>query len=682
MLSLTSGTELARFRRGTLPKLAVVVMLTIPLLYGALYLWAFWNPTARLDALPVALVNADQGATRDGSPVRAGDELVAQLEKSDSLDWRTVDAKKASDGLRAGDYYFAVTIPAGFSADLVSAGGDDPRSAQLEVTYDDANSFIATTLGRSAMNEVRDAVAASAGREAVDRVLVGLGAARDGFAQAGDGAVRLRDGAAALDDGTAQLAAGAQSAHAGAQQLASGAADAAGGATTLRDGAASLANGAAGTSAGAHHLADGAATAAGSATSLRDGTAQVAAGAHDAVTQVGDVASSLGDLQGGLGKIGAYLSGQAAAGDQTAAALASALHDSAASLPSAAELASIQQRLGQLDQGAAATAAGASQLADGLGTLSSSARSLANGTDAVAQGADRVSSGAASLATGVATLHSGAEQLADATGRLASGARDAESGAAQLKDGSDALTSGLTDGASSIPADSAATRDARAAAISHPVDIASSDVAPAKSLGEGFAPLFLPLALFVGGIITWLLLRPLPTRALATPAAGWRVALAGYLPAALVGVGQVVVLTGVVALALGLSIGHPLGAVAFLVLVAAAFLALQQALVSLLGSAAGKVAMIALLMLQLTSASGTYPVETTPGFFRAIHPFLPMSYAVQGLRELITGTPGPRTWTAVAVLAAVLLASLAATSWKAARMRTWTVARLHPALTI
>ena len=63
-------------------------------------------------------------------------------------------------------------------------------------------------------------------------------------------------------------------------------------------------------------------------------------------------------------------------------------------------------------------------------------------------------------------------------------------------------------------------------------------------------------------------------------------------------------------------------------------------LIAVLGPAAGKVAMIALLMLQITSASGTYPVQTTPAFFQVLHPLLPMTYAVQGLRDLVTGYAG------------------------------------------
>ena len=52
------GTELKRFRRQPITRAAIAVMLLIPLLYGAMYVWAFWDPTSRMNDLPVALVNA------------------------------------------------------------------------------------------------------------------------------------------------------------------------------------------------------------------------------------------------------------------------------------------------------------------------------------------------------------------------------------------------------------------------------------------------------------------------------------------------------------------------------------------------------------------------------------------------------------------------------------------------
>lgn len=718
--ALSTGTELRRFRRGVLPKLAVVAMLSIPLLYGALYLWAYWDPTGNLDRLPVALVNADQGATRGDEPLHAGDDVVDELLDEPALDWRQVDARTAEDGVRDGTYYFAVTIPATFSADIVSAGGDTPTPAELDVTYNDANSYLASTLGRSAMTQIRAAVSATIGEQAVDQVLVGLGSARDGFARASDGALTLTaasgdlsagahqvaDGATTAADGAGRLAAGATDLASGAGRLDSGAAQLATGASTLSSGAGSAAAGAATLADGAGRLADGAGTAAGSAQTLATGASDLS----DGVDQVAGTVTTLTTAAQGLGtdltavgtELGALATRLAATDPAAAATIAQqlqAVQTAVADLglptdPAAQQAAA--DRLAALVDGAHRLRDGSGALATGLGTLATSSTDLATGATALADGTAQVATGAASLATasgtlaggattlddGARTLADGADALATGTGTLATGATQVADGTDRLGDGSQQLADSLADGAGQIPDDSEATRTDRADVLSNPVRTASTDVAEASGYGEGFAPFFIPLALFVGGLITWLLLRPLPPRGLATPARGWRIALAGYLPALAIGVGQVVVLLAVVHFGLGLGMSTALGTVAFTVLVAASFLAVQQMLTAVLGPAAGKVAIIALLMLQLTAASGTYPVETTPAFFRALHPALPMTYAVTGLRELTTGGTDGRLWTSVVALVAFAVGSLALTSWRAARQRTWTLGRLHPALSI
>ncbi|WP_282945223.1 YhgE/Pip domain-containing protein [Cellulomonas endometrii] len=715
MLSfLSTGTELRRFRRGLLPKLAVVAMLAVPLLYGALYLWAYWDPTGNLDRLPVALVNADEGSTTDdGDALHAGDDVVTELLDSGALDWRQVDATTAADGVRDGTYYFAVTIPEDFSADVASAGGDDPTAAELDVTYNDANSYLASTLGRSAMTQIRAAVSETIGEQAVDQVLVGLGSARDGFAQASDGALTLAAASGDLSAGAHQVADGAASAADGAQQLASGSADLADGAGRLDSGAGQLASGAGTLSSGAGSAAAGAGALATAAGQLATGAASAATSAQTLATGAGQVSTGVDQLAGtvsqlstaaqGLPALRSQLDALATTADPATAAvldrMVGALDQSIAdaglpSTPAAAQAAA--QQLQTLVDGAHRVRDGSAALSSGLGTLAGKSGELATGAQTLSSGTAQVASGAASLASasstlasGAATLDDGAQTLADGAGTLASGTSTLASGATQVADGADQLGDGshelagsLADGAGQIPADDDATRTQRADALSTPVRMDSTDVAAANGYGEGFAPFFIPLALFVGGLITWLLLRPLPPRGLATPARGWRIALAGYLPALLIGVGQVVVLLAVVHFGLGLGMSTTLGTLAFTVLVAAAFLAVQQMLTAVLGSAAGKVAIIALLMLQLTAASGTYPVETTPSFFQALHPALPMTYAITGLRELTTGGTDGRLWSSVAALLAFLVGSLAITSWRAARQRTWTLSRLHPALSI
>lgn len=237
MFAWTShGTELRRFARQPITRAAIAVMLLIPLLYGAMYVWAFWDPTTRMNDLPVALVNADV-ATKDddGELQHYGQDVVDELLDDDSVGWRVMDADDAAAGVRAGHYYFAVTIPSTFTSDVVSLGGDDPTAAQIQVTYDDSNSFLASTLGRTAMLQVRDAVNKKVSKEAVNTLLIGVGEARDGFAKASDGAFELSDGLADARDGTRTLNVGAQELAEGAAKLSSGTNDLATGGRTLRN---------------------------------------------------------------------------------------------------------------------------------------------------------------------------------------------------------------------------------------------------------------------------------------------------------------------------------------------------------------------------------------------------------------------------------------------------------------
>ena len=126
----------------------------------------------------------------------------------------------------------------------------------------------------------------------------------------------------------------------------------------------------------------------------------------------------------------------------------------------------------------------------------------------------------------------------------------------------------------------------------------------------------------------------------------------------------------------------PLIDVAFLLLISAAFLALIQAFNALFGVAVGRVVTLAFLMFQLVSAGGIYPVETTAKPFQYIHPFDPMTYAVNGLRELTVGGVDSRLWVAVAVLSGLIAVSLAATSWAARRNRQYTMERLYPPIEV
>ncbi|WKB35114.1 YhgE/Pip family protein [Terrilactibacillus sp. S3-3] len=73
----------------------MVAVMTIPLLYAGMFLYAFWDAYGRTGHLPVAIVNQDTGAALSGKQLNAGNSLVKELKKNDQFDWKFVSEKKA-----------------------------------------------------------------------------------------------------------------------------------------------------------------------------------------------------------------------------------------------------------------------------------------------------------------------------------------------------------------------------------------------------------------------------------------------------------------------------------------------------------------------------------------------------------------------------------------------------------
>jgi putative membrane protein len=276
-------------------------------------------------------------------------------------------------------------------------------------------------------------------------------------------------------------------------------------------------------------------------------------------------------------------------------------------------------------------------------------------------------------------LAGGARTLDDGLAKLSTGGHRIADGLADLQDGAGQLADKLADGAGEIPAyDDAAERSD---ILADPVSLDRVVRNPAGTYGVGFAPYFLALALWVGAMINYMLLRPLNRRYLASGAPAPRVALAGLLPGVLIGLVQAVLLYAVVHFGLGLSPVRPWATLGLLLGTAAVFAAIMQLIGAAIG-APGRIVALVLLMLQLTSSGGTYPVQTTPGFFQAIHPLLPMTYVVEAMRHAIDGgLPGPIVHAGL-VLAGFGLVAFLLTVLVAGRRRGMRAADLHPELVL
>ncbi|MFF6997128.1 YhgE/Pip family protein [Streptomyces sp. NPDC008313] len=688
-----AALELRRFGRGRLPRAALAALLLLPLLYGALYLWSFWDPYDRLDRIPVALVNDDEGASAGGRKIAAGDDLTRGLRESDTFEWHEVSAAEARGGVEDGTYYLSLTMPADFSRRIASSAGDSPEAGALRVRTNDANNYIVGQISRTVFSEVRAAASTKASRSFLDRIFISFSDIHGQTVKAAEGADKLSGGIGKAKKGSKDLADGLQEAKKGSGRLS-------GGLRRLDKGAGDLEDGSRQVSEGTQKLAD----------KVNGVADEVGPFLKDNEKSIGDtarlVADSASAVRHNLDTLVKAAPTAATGAHKASDALTAVYRARCENLPvpdpacpdlkraktAAADVAKVADDLNTLiaDQDG-----DLDTLDDDLATLQKQAQRLADRSphlsedldDAVSRinklnsGAGKVAAGAKKLHTGLGTAKTGAADLDTGVGALKTGANDLEGGMFKLADGSGKLAGGLHDGAGRIPDYDEHDRDLRTRVMADPVRLASQDLHKAPNYGTGFAPYFIPLSLWVGAMVAYMLIPPLNRRALAAGAGAWRIALAGWLPVAVLGVLQTAALLAVLHWAIGLQMVRAAGTLGFLFLVTACFAAIVQWLNARFG-AAGRILVLALLMLQLTSAGGTYPVQTSPAFFNVLHPFLPMSHVVDALRRLITGGGLGPVWEACAVLAAFTAGALALTALSARRQQVWTLDRLHPELSL
>jgi len=363
----------------------------------------------------------------------------------------------------------------------------------------------------------------------------------------------------------------------------------------------------------------------------------------------------------------------------------------------------------QLDAGANEVNANMSSLVAGSSKVASGASQVNDGASSAVSGANQLDDGAAQLVDGVQAAKNGAGQLVSGTQSAKDGSAQIASGAVQLEEGSGTLASGLTDAVdgsgelSTALADGAKTAaeqttniDGKSEVMSDPVELANEYYTTVKNYGTGFAPYFMALGLWVGGLVaggvvkplnrrrrrtppTVLVLNPLNSRLIMSGANPVTVAFSNYLPVAFFSLIQATLLMVVLQFGLQLQIDNVPAFYAMGYLTALVFAAIMQMLMAAFGFP-GKFVAIILLMLQLTACAGTFPIQTTPDFFQVINPYMPMTYVVQGMRQIMTGLDYGTVGFDCFVLFAIGAACFALTCLVAYRKRTVRMEDLHPVL--
>ncbi|MEH7481376.1 YhgE/Pip domain-containing protein [Neobacillus drentensis] len=755
--------ELLAIVRNKKVLIPIIAVMFVPVLYAGMFLWAFWDPYAKLDELPVAVVNEDAGATLDGTHLKLGDDLVSKLKKNKQFGFQFVDKKEGYDNLKEQKYYMVIEIPKDFSNNATTLLDEQPEKLELVYTPNESYNFLSAQIGATAAEKIKTAVAEKVTETYAETMFDKISELADGVVKASDGAVQLSDGSVDLEkgskdlnDGLATLAKktsefndGMKAADAGSNKLAVGSKDLYNGLSTLAKKSIEFDNGVKAATSGSKQVATGStelkkglAKADANLPLLIDGTKEVSAGAEQLKRDLPagiaagiekELTGSVGELNSGIDQFQSQLTNTLASqiADQTITQQTEKMQKLAQTLienkvdpvlvqgimanekknaPTKEQLE--QQILSELNPkmeagfnqfktGVDGKLAGSSkgledkikaqttpyfdQLIAGIGKVNGGQQELQKGIHDLYAGSSKLTDGTNNLSEGMSQLADGADKITTGTGQLASGSGDLKKGATDLTNGMNQLTAGasaltagtgqladgsgqLKDGTSKLSngakelADKLSEGGKEVAKVhsnektynmmADPVKLDSEKINHVPNYGTGFTPYFLSLGLFVGALLLSIVF-PLRDTAIA-PANGFNWFSSKFSIMAGIGIFQALLADVILLGGLGLDVQSVPKFILFSIITSLTFIALIQLLVSVFADA-GRFIAIIILILQLTTSAGTFPLELIPNFLQHFNAYLPMSYSVQGFKAVISSGDYSFMWQNFMILIGFML---------------------------
>lgn len=631
------GRELSAIVRNKKVLIPVIAILLVPVLYSGLFLNAFWDPYDKMEDLPVAVVNSDAGADFNGKTIAVGDEFIDKLKDNKVFKWDFVDKATAEEGLKSNTYYMAIEIPENFSQQTTTLTSDQPTPAIIQFLPNESLNFLASQIGGTAVDtmkaQLNKEVTKEYARTVFDQVTEmseGLASASNGATEIADGTVTAKDGAQKIADNLKKLTEGSVTIQDGVKKLVTGSTDLEKGAGQLNTGLVSLTDGMKQLGTANGQLSEGAVEADKGAKQLNAGLEQSKAGA-----------------------------GQVEAGS---AQLTKALEQYAAAVPALAEDPNFQKII----ESSKTLAAGASSVAKAQDQLSAGASSLSGGLDKLVAGLDTfgtklndASAGSKKLVAGSASLKDGSQKLHSGLGSLSDGLSTVVSGTGQLSTGAVQLTDGLvklTDGTGELSSKLGEAADATASIkvdegmfdmFANPINSETVVSESVPNYGTGFAPYFISLGLFVGALLLTIVFAV--KEPAIQPPNGWSWFISKMLVMLVVGLLQSLIVDAILLFGLGLEVQNVGLFCLFTFISSICFMSLIQFLVTVFGQP-GRFIAIVVLIFQLTTSAGTFPLELIPNWMQGINTWLPMTYTVSGFKAVVSSGDFSALWNNVGIL--------------------------------
>lgn len=627
--------------------ISMAVISFIPILYSGFFLGSIWDPYGQTKNLPVAFVNEDKGASLNGKSLNVGESVEKKLKDNHDLGWEFVSKQQADEGVNSGHFYAVVTIPSDFSQKVSSITKSEPQQAVINFTTTPAKNYIGSLVSNQAAAKVKSSVSEQITQAYAKGILENLDKLGLGLETAANGASTLHDGLGRLQSGTQTYVGGVKQLAVNQQSLTGGLAQLSDGSRKLQAGLGQLSNSLP-TESQLSQLSDG-------MKQLQFGINQLNASVSnpspalvaqqnkvkaDAQTLAQTMQSSAPDLLTAGGTLQTLGTQAAASGSNSTTISLPQISSISQALKKTqtiiAQMETLREDLQALTQQLSAQQtqlqAGVSALNNGVNQLTPNAITAFNGYNSVRFANNQLLAGSASLTNGLSEAKSGSQKLANGASLLESRSGALIDGTSQLTSGADTLANKLTDASNRIKIQpTGATTQQQ---IANPVKSEMTEKGNVPNYGYALSPYVLSLSLFVGALVLNVIYPIRKTFSEQESAIRWWLSKASV--AGVAAFMQATILMLVMVFFLGLTPEHPAHFIGAIYLTSFAYMSIVSLLVIVLDNPGRFLAMV-LLVLQLGSSEGTFPIQTANGFFQAINPLVPMTYSIRALRQAISG---------------------------------------------
>lgn len=633
-----------------------IVILLIPVIYSFFYLKSYWDPYGNLQDLKVAIVNLDKGEDDQNQ----GNELVQLLIDSGTIKICTVSEDEAQDGLVNGRYYAKITIPEDFTKSLNNAENADREKTVITYSPNKKSNYLAyqiinnvvTKTELSLQAKVSEKVVASL-KEKLEEVPTKMEEINDGVGKVKDGADTLNDGLKTLEDGTNTLKTnydkfdtGITSSYEGSKSLESGMNSVKEGTQSLVNGTNDLSSAVSQIQAGTQELSSKTGN---GIQAINSGVTKLAEGSNNLDSSLGKYVTGVNNLNEKNEQI---IDGVIAMGKKSPELLQNTdfqkLYYGATQIKQSGSYETITQSGKQIKAGSESVKSGMTSLKSSMSSVEQIATGIQKlnlATSQVNEGVKKLSAGTNSLNLGVSKVQEGTKTLNNGLQTLSSSSKDVKQGISKLAEGSKQAYDGgitLSNGVNTLQTEISTGIDDTKKELTKldgldtytedPIEIKEESYGEVDKYGISFTPLFLSIGLWVGALMSYVILyydQEKRYKLLGKFADNKLLQIALYLGIAII---QGLVTGALLKWGLGFNVQNTALYYASCAIIAIAFMSVIQFLIMNFGDI-GKFIALIVLVLQLAASGGTFPVETINKGFQAFTNFLPMTYAIRLLKE-------------------------------------------------